>query len=153
MALTRWSRRCAARAIGFDPGSNMARSWWTVRRRLTLLFLGATLLGGITQQWLLTLLLAALGGLAWQLWQLYRLDRWLDGDQDVCLPHTGPVWDGIQGRIARLYRQGHRLQNANSAGCCSSSSKPSRLCPMPPSCSARTTGWRGAMARLNRCWD
>ncbi len=86
----------------------MARSWWTVWRRLTLLFLGATLLGGITQQWLLTLLLAALGGLAWQLWQLYRLDRWLDGDQDVCLPHTGPVWDGIQGRIARLYRQSRK---------------------------------------------
>ena len=76
--------------------------------RLALLFLGAALLGGITGYLSPCLLLAALGGLTWQLWRLYRLDRWLAGDLDAYPPHAGPVWDDIQGQIARLRRQNRK---------------------------------------------
>ena len=77
-------------------------------RQLTLLFLTAALLGGITGYLLHCLLLAALSSLGWQLWRLYRLDRWLTGDLDAYPSHAGPVWDDIQGQIARLRRQNRK---------------------------------------------
>jgi two-component system phosphate regulon sensor histidine kinase PhoR len=78
--------------------------WW----RLALLFLSAALLGGLVDRLLLALLLAALGGLAWQLWQLYRLDRWLRGDRDASPPRFGRVWDGIVIHVARLRRRSRK---------------------------------------------
>lgn len=78
--------------------------WW----RLALLFLGAALLGGLTERLTLMLLLAALGSLAWQLWQLYRLDRWLRGDRDTGPPRFGRVWDGVAAHVARLRRQNRK---------------------------------------------
>jgi two-component system phosphate regulon sensor histidine kinase PhoR len=57
----------------------------------------------------LCLLLAALGGLNWQLWQLYRLDRWLKGAPDNSLPpDAGPVWADIGAQFARLRRQSRK---------------------------------------------
>ncbi len=86
----------------------MSRSWWLLWRRLALLFLSAALLGGMTGYLLPGLLVVALGGLAWQLWRLNRLDRWLNGDRDANPPPTGPVWDGIQDHITRLRRQSRK---------------------------------------------
>jgi len=79
-----------------------------VWRQLTLLFLAAALLGGITGYLLPCLLLAALGALGGQLWRLYRLDQWLNGDRDAVPPPAGPIWDGIQAHIARLSRQSRK---------------------------------------------
>lgn len=86
----------------------MSPSWRIVWRQLTLLFLAAALLGGITGYLLPCLLLAALSSLGWQLWRLHRLDQWLDGDREAGPPPAGPVWDGIQAHIARLRRQNRK---------------------------------------------
>ena len=77
-------------------------------RQLTLLFLAAALLGGMTGYLLPCLLLAALGALGGQLWRLYRLDQWLNGDRDAVPPPAGPIWDGVQAHIARLRRQSRK---------------------------------------------
>ena len=86
----------------------MSSPWPVLWRRLTLLFLGAALLGWLVDRLTLALLLAALGGLAWQLWQLYRLDRWLSGDQDASPPRFDRVWDGVAAHVARLRRQSRK---------------------------------------------
>ncbi len=87
----------------------MSRSWPALWRRLALLFLSAALLGWMTGYLPLFLLLAALGGLTWQLWQLYRLDRWLKGAPDNSLPpDAGPVWADIGAQFARLRRQSRK---------------------------------------------
>jgi len=87
----------------------VSRSWPALWRRLALLFLSAALLGWMTGYLPLFLLLAALGGLIWQLWQLYRLDRWLKGAPDNSLPpDAGPVWADIGAQFARLRRQSRK---------------------------------------------
>ena len=86
----------------------MATPWLALWWRLALLFLAAALLGGLTGHLTLTLLLAALGGLAWQLWQLYRLDHWLRADRDASPPGFGRVWDGVAAQVARLRRQNRK---------------------------------------------
>jgi len=87
----------------------VSRSWPALWRRLALLFLSAALLGWMTGYLPLFLLLAALGGLNWQLWQLYRLDRWLKGAPDNSLPpDAGPVWADIGAQFARLRRQSRK---------------------------------------------
>jgi len=78
--------------------------WW----RLTLLFIGAALLGWLADCLTLALLLASLGSLVWQLWQLYRLDRWLFGGQDASPPQFGRVWGGVAVHVARLRRQNRK---------------------------------------------
>ena len=86
----------------------MATPWLALWRRLALLFAGAALLGGLVDRLTLALLLAAVGGLAWQLWQLYRLERWLREDRDVNPPQFGGVWDNVAAHIARLRRQNRK---------------------------------------------
>ncbi len=83
-------------------------SWLALWRRLALLFVGAALLGWLADRLTLALLLAALGGLAWQLGQLYRLDRWLRGDRDASPPRLGGVWDSVATHLARLRRQSRK---------------------------------------------
>jgi two-component system phosphate regulon sensor histidine kinase PhoR len=75
---------------------------------LALIFFSAALLGWMTDRLTLALLLAALGGLAWQLWQLYRLDRWLSGDPEASLSGTSPVWQEVAAHTARLRRQSRK---------------------------------------------
>jgi len=87
---------------------NLSKSWWSLCRRLTLIFGGAALLGWMTGQLTLALLLAALGELFWQLRQLYRLDRWLNSHPDASPPSTSPVWEGVALRVARLRRQSRK---------------------------------------------
>lgn len=85
----------------------MISPWPALWRRLALLFASAALLGWLADRLTLGLLLAALGALAWQLGQLYRLDRWLRGDQDNS-PRFDQVWDSVAARVARLRRQSRK---------------------------------------------
>ncbi len=75
---------------------------------MALVFVSAALLGWIVDHLTLALLLAALGGLAWQLWHLYRLDRWLNGDPAASPPQTSLVWGGIAAHVTRLRRQSRK---------------------------------------------
>ena len=86
----------------------MATPWPALWWRLAPLFLIAALLGGLADQLTLTLLLAALGSLVWQLWQLYRLERWLREDRDATPPRFGRVWDSVAAHVARLRRQNRK---------------------------------------------
>lgn len=86
----------------------MLNPWRALVWRLTLLFLGAALLGGLVGQVWLVLLLAAWGGLAWQLWQLHQLERWVRDDQENTPPRLEGVWSDIAERIARLRRQSRK---------------------------------------------
>ncbi len=86
----------------------MLNPWRALVWRLTLLFLGAALLGGLVGQFWLALLVAALSGLAWQLWQLHQLERWLRDDQENTPPRLEGVWSDIAERIARLRRQSRK---------------------------------------------
>jgi two-component system phosphate regulon sensor histidine kinase PhoR len=86
----------------------LSKSWWNLCRRLALIFAGAGLLGWMTGEFTLCLLLAALGGLVWQLGQLYRLDRWLHGDPAASPPWASPVWQEVAAHTARLRRQSRK---------------------------------------------
>ncbi len=86
----------------------MSKPWSSLCQRLALIFIGAALLGWMTDRLTLALLLAALGALAWQLWQLYRLDRWLNRDPDASLPGSGLVWREVAAHTARLRRQSRK---------------------------------------------
>ena len=86
----------------------MSPLWQKLLRRLALAFLAAAVVGALTHQLLLALLLAAVASLAWHLRRLYQLDRWLSGDRDANPPAVGLVWDGIAAHIARLRRQSRK---------------------------------------------
>lgn len=86
----------------------MLDSWRALIWRLTWLFLGAAVLGGLVGQVLPALLLAAWGALAWQLWRLYQLERWLREDRENVPPRVDGIWGEVAGRIARLRRQNRK---------------------------------------------
>lgn len=86
----------------------MPQPWRVLLRRQGVLLLTAMILGWMLGQLQLTLLLAALGSLAWHLWQLYRVDRWLSGPREASPPSAGLVWEGITDRFVRLRRQSRK---------------------------------------------
>lgn len=86
----------------------LSKPWRSLCWQLARIFISAALLGWMIDRLTLALLLAALGGLAWQLWQLYRLDRWLSGDPDAGLMGMGLVWQEVAAHIACLRRQNRK---------------------------------------------
>ena len=86
----------------------MTTAWAALAWRLALVGSGAAVLGILIDRLTLLLLLAAVGGLAWQLGQLYRLDRWLRDRRDGSPPQAGLVWDDVIARVERLRRQSRK---------------------------------------------
>lgn len=77
-------------------------------KRLLLWGALASIIGLLTGQWLLVLLLAAAGYIGWNLWQMWRLSIWLQGKRKSQPPESTGLWGEIFDAIYHMQRRQKR---------------------------------------------
>lgn len=82
--------------------------WGSILFRLGLLAAAGALIGALYGEPLAGLLVVVAAALAWHLLWLYRLDRWLRGEDIEFLPEGSGVWARIFARIDFLRQRGKR---------------------------------------------